>query len=114
MEAIGVIEKIEEQTEWVNTFVPVTKPKGQLRICLDPRNLNKSINVSISSCQQETKLLLKCQNITKLDASNRFWQIKLEDESTNLCAFNSPFGRFKYLRLPFGISSDIEIHHRTV
>ena len=43
MEAMGVIEKIEEQTEWVNTFVPVTKPKGQLRICLDPRNLNKSI-----------------------------------------------------------------------
>ena len=43
MEAMGVIEKIEEPTEWVNSFVPVTKPNGQLPVCLDPRNLNKSI-----------------------------------------------------------------------
>ena len=43
METMGVIKKIEEPTEWVNSFVPVTKPNGRLRVCLDPRNLNKSI-----------------------------------------------------------------------
>ena len=51
---------------------------------------------------------------TKPDASNGFWQMKLEDESTNLCIFNTPFERFKYLRLPFDISSAPEIYHRTI
>lgn len=32
-----------EPTEWVNSVVLVTKPNGNLRICLDPRNLNKAI-----------------------------------------------------------------------
>ena len=50
----------------------------------------------------------------KLDASNGFWQMQLEDESADLCTFNTSFGRFKYLRLPFGISSSPEIYHRTI
>ena len=40
--------------------------------------------------------------------------MKLDSESTNLCAFNTPLDRYKYLRLPFGISSAPKIHHRTI
>lgn len=42
------------------------------------------------------------------------FQMKLDSESTNLCAFNTPLDRYKYLRLPFGISSAPKIHHRTI
>ena len=40
-----------------------------------------------------------------LDASSGFWQIKLDRESAKLCTFNTPFGRYMFKRLPFGISS---------
>ncbi|KAL1268833.1 hypothetical protein QQF64_034196 [Cirrhinus molitorella] len=40
----GIIEKVTEPTDWVNVLVVVEKPRtGELRICLDPRNLNEAI-----------------------------------------------------------------------
>lgn len=39
----GIIRKIEEPTEWVNSLVIVEKKNGDLRLCIDPRHLNKSI-----------------------------------------------------------------------
>ena len=32
-----------ETPEWLNSFVVVKKPNGNLRVCLDPTNLNKHI-----------------------------------------------------------------------
>ena len=40
-----------------------------------------------------------------LDARARFWQLKLDNQSAKLCTFNTPFGRYMFKRLPFGISS---------
>ena len=40
---INIIVPIEEPTDWVNIMVIVEKPNGKLRICIDPRNLNKTI-----------------------------------------------------------------------
>ena len=51
---------------------------------------------------------------SKLDASSGFWQLNLDNESSDLCTFNTQFGRYRYLRLPFGISSAPEIYHRTI
>lgn len=44
-----------------------------------------------------------------LDASSGFWQIRLRDDCTNLTVFNTPFGRYKFLRMPFGLSSTPEV-----
>lgn len=43
-----------------------------------------------------------------------FWQLKIDEESAKLCTFNTPFGRYSYQRLPFGISSAPEIFHRAM
>ena len=40
---LDVIEKIDEPTDWVSSMVIVEKGNGQLRICLDPRDLNSAI-----------------------------------------------------------------------
>ena len=40
-----------------------------------------------------------------LDANSGFWQVQLNHESSRLCTFNTPFGRYMFKRLPFGISS---------
>ena len=39
---LNVIEKMDELTEWVNSMVAIIKPSGKLRICIDPRDLNKA------------------------------------------------------------------------
>ena len=43
MENLDVIEHVTEPSDWVNSLVVVEKPNGQLRICLDPRHLNRAI-----------------------------------------------------------------------
>ncbi len=51
---------------------------------------------------------------TKLDAVNGFWQCSLDEESTKLCTFNTPFGRYSFTRLPFGIKSAPEVYQRII
>ena len=41
-----------------------------------------------------------------------FWHVKLSEASSRLCTFNTPFGRYSYTRLPFGISSAPEVFQR--
>ena len=47
-----------------------------------------------------------------VDASNAFWHVKLDEESSRLTAFETPFGKFKWLRMPYGISPAPEIFQR--
>ena len=44
-----------------------------------------------------------------LDASSRFWQIALDDASSYTTTFNTPYGRYCFLRFPFGITSATEV-----
>ena len=44
----------------------------------------------------------------KLDASNGYWHIPVDEESSKLLTFNSPFGRFSFIRLPYEIHSTFE------
>ena len=40
---IMAIKEVQEYTEWINSIVPVKKPNGSLRLCLDPKDLNKAV-----------------------------------------------------------------------
>ena len=37
----GIITEVKEHTEWINLIVPVMKPSGNLRLCLDPKDLKQ-------------------------------------------------------------------------
>ena len=39
----GVVSKLDRATDWVNSLVIVEKKDGSLRLCLDPKDLNKAI-----------------------------------------------------------------------
>ena len=43
---LGVIKEVRERTEWINSIVPVKIPDGSLRLCLDPKDLNRAIERS--------------------------------------------------------------------
>lgn len=47
-----------------------------------------------------------------LDAKSGFLQIELDEPSSFLTTFNTPVGRFRWLRLPFGIKCAPEIFQR--
>ncbi|KAI7810790.1 hypothetical protein IRJ41_006595 [Triplophysa rosa] len=51
---------------------------------------------------------------TKLDTSQGFWQLKLHEDSTHYCTFKTPFGRYSFLRMPFGISSAPDVFHKAM
>ncbi|KAL3999170.1 nuclear receptor co-repressor 2 [Sarotherodon galilaeus] len=117
MEKMEVITKIEEPTQWVNPIVIVEKATGRLRVCLDPRDLNSAVmreHYQLPTVEEITSQLAKAKYFTVLDASSGFWQLKLDEASSRLCTFNTPFGRYRFLRLPFGINSAPEVFHRTV
>lgn len=49
-----------------------------------------------------------------LDAASGFWQIPIASASSPLTTFITPFGRFRFKRLPFGLSSGPEVFHRAM
>ncbi|XP_054864601.1 uncharacterized protein K02A2.6-like [Amphiprion ocellaris] len=117
MESLEVIKKVEEPTEWVNSMVCINKPTGALRVCMDPKDLNANIkreHYQIPTRDEITSEMSGAKFFSKLDASQGFWQLKLHEDSTKYCTFNTPFGRYCFLRMPFGISSAPEIFHRTM
>lgn len=114
MIGMNVITEVKEATQWVNSIVLVTKADGSLRLCLDPRHLNKVIIrprfifPTIDECKSKMQ---GARLFSKLDASSGFWMMPLDEESSKLCTFGTPLGRFRFLRLPFGISAAPEIFH---
>ncbi|PIK53668.1 hypothetical protein BSL78_09434 [Apostichopus japonicus] len=111
MEKLNVIERVHEPTQWVNSMVTVIKP-NKTRICIDPRDLNKAISrehFPMRTIEEVVSGMPKAKVFSVLDASSGFWQIKLDEESSKFCTFNTPFGRFKFNRLPFGICSAPEV-----
>lgn len=44
-----------------------------------------------------------------LDMKDGYFQINIDDQSSNYCTFGTPFGFFQFCRLPFGICSTPEI-----
>ena len=111
MEQKGLIAKVDEPTDWVSSAVYVKKRNGQLRVCLDPRELNKHVKIPklcLPTIDDVTSRLAKAQVFTVLDAKDGFLQVKLDEDSSKLTTFQTPFGRYKWLGMPFGIYSASE------
>lgn len=108
MENDGIIAKETEPTDWVSSMVTVVKPDGRVRKCLDPKDLNTAVKCQHYPLKTVEEIIAKIPGATyfsKLDATSSFWQIESDEESSKLCTFNSPFGRYRYLRLPMVVHS---------
>ena len=115
MEANDVIRRVTEPTDWVSSIAVSRKANGQLRVCLDPKHLNKAIKRChhvTPTVEEITHKLAGAKTFSKLDAKNGYWSVHLDAESQLLTTFNSPFGRYCYKRMPFGLvmSQDVFQH----
>ena len=43
-----------------------------------------------------------------VDAGNGYWHVEMDENSSKLTTFITPYGRYKWKRLPFGIASASE------
>ncbi|KAK7899105.1 hypothetical protein WMY93_019958 [Mugilogobius chulae] len=110
-----IIAPVESSTEWISGMVSVQKPSGRPRICIDPRPLNKALKRShfpLPTIDDVLPELAKAKVFTVCDVKQGFWHVKLDEESTYLTTFATPFGRFRWLRMPMGISPAPEIFQR--
>ena len=115
MEDLGVISKVKEPTEWCAGMVVVPKANGKVRICVDLTKLNESVcreRHILPSVEQTLAQIGGAKIFSKLDANSGFWQVELAKESAILTTFITPFGRFCFNRLPFGITSAPEHFQR--
>ena len=53
--------------------------------------------------------MLQAKVSSVLDAISGYWQVKLDEASSKLCTFNTPYGRYRFTWLPFGIKSAPEV-----
>ena len=115
MERGGVISKVDDPTPWCAGMVVVPKKSGAIRICVDLKKLNESVLREVHPLLRvdETSALLAGATVfSKLDANSGFWQIPLAKESRLLTTFITPFGRYCFNKLPFGITSAPELFQK--
>ena len=113
--ASGVLVKVDKPTDWVHNLVIVEKKNGSLRLCLDPRLLNQVIkreHYRIPTIQEIACNLKGKAVFSTLDLKDRYWQVELDAQSSFLCIFNTPFGRYRFTRMPFGLKSAAEVFQK--
>ena len=115
LEDKGVIKNITEPTDWVSSLVVTQKANGNVRVCIDPQQLNKALKRShypLPVIEDVLPDLSDAKVFSKADLKDGFLQIELDEESSKLTTFQSPWGRYRWLRLPFGVSPAPEYFQR--
>nr|XP_039272253.1 uncharacterized protein LOC120346553 [Styela clava] len=110
MEKQGIIKPVSEPTDWQSSMITVLKPNKEIRICLDCKELNDAIKreyYTMLTFEEIASRLNGARYFTKLDAKHGYHQIRLDGESSFLTIFSTPFQRYRFLRIPFGLNKVI-------
>ena len=105
---LDVIEPVDEPTKWCSPILVVPKADVRVRICVDLTKLDQAVRRGVyqmPTVEETLGSLTEGSVFSKLDATSDFDQIVLNPESAKLTTFITPFGRYMFKRLPFGISS---------
>ena len=104
----GVIAKVNEPTGWCSNELIRETPK-KFRVCIDP---SQTVNKVIHRPEHQTPTLN--EHLHKLSAAkcfslayvkDGFLHIPLDEESSWMTSMHTLYGRYRWLWLPFGITS---------
>ncbi len=115
LESLKVIAPVDEPTEWVSQIVVAVKKSVELRDCIDPKPLNAALkreHYQIPVIDDSLPDLTDARVFTTADLALAFWHLELDHESSMLTTFATPYGRYRWLRLPFGLSVSSEIFQK--
>ncbi|XP_018497154.1 uncharacterized protein LOC108865022, partial [Galendromus occidentalis] len=110
----GIIQKVTHPTPWISNLVAVPK-NDDVRLTLDPTFLNRALRrpkFPMPTLQDQLPHFKNARFFTIVDAKDGFYQMRLTPESQDLTTFWGPKGRYRYIRVPQGISSAPEEYQR--
>ena len=103
----GIIVSVEEPTDWVSSLAYSWKANGKLRVCLDPRDVNKAIkrdHYKIPTIEEITHQLAGSKRFTKIDGTSSYFCIVLDYASSLLTTFNTPWGGYRFVHHSWGLT----------
>ena len=113
----GTITQVDF-SDWATPIVPIVKTDGSIRICGDYKvtvnRCSKLDNYPIPKMEDMYASLGECEEFSKLDLSQAYQQLELDDESKMYTTINTHRGLYQYNRLPYGIASAPGIFQRTI
>ena len=112
---LGVI--VVSTSPWASPIVPVPKEDGGLRLCVDYRRLNGVTQADpyyMATFDEILERVGQSRCISKIDLRKGFYQIEVEEESVAKTAFLTPYGKFEFLRMPFGLKNAPGIFQRAM
>ena len=105
--------KIDEKSEWLNSFVCIRKPNGSIRLCLDPTHLNKFIvrpHHNSKTLDDILPKLVSAKKFSIVDSTKLFFNLSLTKRASLLTTFGTMYGRYCYLRIPVGASLSSNVY----
>ena len=93
-------------SEWVSNLVPVRKKSGEIRLCVDFRNLNRTSdkdNYPIPPMEQILQMVSGSELFSLLDGFSCYNQVLVAEEDRLKMIFRTRWGTFAYRRMPFGL-----------
>ena len=112
-----MITHVDQPMDWVSSITYIQKANGELCLCLDHCDLNEAIchdHHKTPTVEEVAHEFVHSHYFTKLDAHHGYWSIVLDQESSLLTTFNSPFGRYCFLHLPFGLVFSQDIFQKKI
>ncbi len=119
LENSDIIERVPESqpTPWVSPVVVVPKKDGGVRLCVDMRQANSAINRVRHPIPTVDDIRLELNGakwFSKLDLSQAYHQLELEENSRYITTFTTHEGLFRYKRLNYGTNAAAEIFQFTL
>lgn len=101
-----VIEECE--SPWVTPVVLVPKKDGIARICVDYRRLNavtKTDSYPMPRIDELLHLAKRTLYMSTIDLRSGYWQVSVKPKDRDKTAVTTPFGIFRFKRMPFGLKN---------
>jgi hypothetical protein len=100
----GMIQASE--SPWSSPVIFVRKKDGSLRLCVDFRALNKITirnRYPLPRIHESFDRLGKARVFSKISLKSGYWKMRVEDDDVQKAAFNTRYGQYEFLVMPFGL-----------